>query len=562
MTVTNTTGVVGSDGNVPIYDPDGKWTIWSIYEIYTADSPGKNRYIPKIKDYVIDPDTFTTYVVEGLDPLTLYPTLKEIRPANMSFSFTQTDVLFGVGPGTESDTYRVYINKNTMPYTLSVDSRLTVGGMSTSYCKIFKGPLSGKDSQVVSQVYDSQGRFVSENVKLETVTLDSHINYSLKMVPACNTVADLIDNEIVTAVFYSDAGYEVSKRQLKVENTTFIRNLDASTKYVSHIGLKSPFLSANDDSAINYPLNVPIDALNLMGLVYYTDGSIVEMAVDGTKFKMFGLDQYVSSIVGQKVDLVLAYNLSAGEGSIAGNTVNGKTITEAYKLVTINPNNSYTVKLFGYPFWVDESTGYQMRWWLYNLDRNIFYEVTDKVVFAQNTGAFDPKGFGYLQKKTVSLNLRQVSGSFKPFVHTQTVEIALNATPQAGTSAWTVVQEALPNRKQYGSGIYARRIVDIAANTTRVNLSLNSPSLDIWLDNLYYRVEPLINPATEVSALRPTHFAVGYNGKETEYSLDQWDQNLSLASSPDLYKTLTVRFIKRTSSGDLELAIVAVLVRP
>lgn len=121
-------GVVGIDGVVPIYDPDARWCWWSINEIFREGTPGQGRYVPKVDDYVIDPDTFTTWKVTSLDNDTLYPTMVQIRPANMSFSISETDVLFGVGPGTQSDTYRAYLDKSVTPYVLNVDRRLKIGG--------------------------------------------------------------------------------------------------------------------------------------------------------------------------------------------------------------------------------------------------------------------------------------------------------------------------------------------------------------------------------------------------------------------------------------------------
>lgn len=342
--------VVGTDGVVPVYNPNARWTIFGINDVYMGEE-GTSKHVPKINDYVIDPATYTTYRVEALDPVTLIPTLKEIRPANMSYTLSETDVLFGVGPGTQADTYRVYLDKSTLPYTLAVDARLKVGGTLTNYAKIFKGSTIGEDGKVISKMYDSNGNFVSENVPLELIALDSHINHSIKAVPPCYTTEDLQDGEIVTAVFYNSLNGVVSKRQLLVENTSFIRSIDSSRKYVTHISLECPFMSPTLDHVIEFPLNIPLNALNLTGIVHYSDGSTMSLPVDGTKFRMYGLDQYVSSIVGQKVELVLSYTLSANETSYAGVGVEASYVTEPYDLVTIDPMVAillnYTVILYG-----------------------------------------------------------------------------------------------------------------------------------------------------------------------------------------------------------------------
>jgi hypothetical protein len=193
----NTLGLMGTDGIVPVYNPEGRWCYWSISEIWTGQQ-GANRYVPKVNDYVIDPATFTTWIVDHLDPITLIPTLRIIRPANMSFSFSETDVLFGVGPGTQSDTYRVYIDQSVTPHVLAVDNRLRIAGSMASYVKIFKGSDLSETGQVISKVYDSSGNYISQAVPLELVAIDNHVNYAIKTVKVCHTTEELMDGEIVT----------------------------------------------------------------------------------------------------------------------------------------------------------------------------------------------------------------------------------------------------------------------------------------------------------------------------------------------------------------------------
>jgi hypothetical protein len=204
------------------------------------------------------------------------------------------------------------------PHVLAVDIRLKVAGTMASYAKIFKGSDLTESGNVISRVYDSNGNFISENIPLELVAIDSHNNYSIKTIKVCHTNEHLLDGEIVTAVIYGDNGHVVSKRQLLVENTSFIRSVDASAKYISHISVESAFISPTFDHIIEFPLNIPLNALNLMGVVHYSDGSTLKLPVDGSKFRMFGLEQYVSSIVGQTVDLVLSYALAPNEIAYTG----------------------------------------------------------------------------------------------------------------------------------------------------------------------------------------------------------------------------------------------------
>jgi hypothetical protein len=425
-----------------------------------------------------------------------------------------------------------------------------------SYAKIFKGADVSNQGHVISKVYDSSGNFISENVPLEMVAIDSHNNYSIKTVAVCHCLEDLVDGEIATVVIYNDQGHVVSKRQLLVENTAFIRSVNVSQKYVSHISIESAFLSPTEENTIRFPLNIPLNALNVMGIVHYSDGSTLRLPVDGAKFRLFGIEQYVSSIIGQQVELVLSYALAPNEVSYAGVSGDGHYVTEPYHLVTVNPNNSYSVKLFGYPIWISEAEGYIMKWWLFNLDRNVYFDVTPYVNFSSNTGAFNPKGYGYLQRKSVNINLRDISGAFQSFIHVQLVDIVLQAQPDNSISqtTWTVSHESMDTRPSFGLELYAKRI---SANT--INISSGIDTEANWLERMYLQTYPLLDRTAELTVPGPTHFIVSYNGQDAEYGIGQWNQSILLASDPVMFNTVTVRFIRRTASGDMQLSIAALI---
>ncbi len=549
--------VVGNDGVAPIYQPNGRWCWWSINEIYMGpNSPGQNKYVPKVNDYVIDPSVYVVYVVEAVDPVALTSTLVEIMPPFIATEFTPPDVLFGVGPGTQSDTYRVYLDTSVTPYILAVDIRLRVAGTKASYCKIFLGSVVDNTGTVISMVYDNSGNFVSQNVPLELVGIDNVTNYSIKTVSVCNTNLEIIDGEIVTAVIYDDQGNVVSKRQLLVENTSFIRSVNVSQKYVTGIALKSPFLSAIAPSTIDFPLNLPINALNLTGIVNYSDGSSLEMPVDGTKFSIIGLGQYVSTIVGQVLPLVLSYQLGPEEVAYGAVNLNTRYVTEPYNIQTIDADNSYSVKIYGYPEW-GGANGYSMRWYLFNLDRNIFFDVTPYVTFSQNTGTFNPTQYGYLQRKAVQLNLSQVSGTFNPYIATQLLDISLLEAPNGLTTPWTVSQVSGSDIPAYGNNLVAT--ITSSTGNTLVNISAGITDFNTWLQQVYNQTFPLLN-ANETTPPAPTHFALMYMGNEVIYPIANWNQSLAVSGAFTNYSNVYIRFINRTASGDQQLSIAGMLI--
>ncbi len=548
---------VGSDGVTPVYQPYGRWCWWSINEIYMgSSSPGQNKYVPKVNDYVIDPSVYDVFVVESVDPVALTSVLAPIAPPYISTAFTPADVLFGVGPGTQSDTYRIYLDQSVTPYVLAVDIRLRVAGTRASYAKLFLGSTLDNTGTVISMVYDNNGNFVSQNVPLELVGIDNVTNYSIKTISVCNTNITIPDGEIVTAVIYDDQGGVVSKRQLLVENTSFIRSVNVSQKYVTGIALKSPFLSAIAPSTINFPLNLPVNALNLTGVVSYSDGSSVEMPVDGTKFSIIGLGQYVSTIVGQVLPLVLSYQLASNEiayGAVAGNT---KYVTAPYNIETIDADNSYAVKIYGYPEWTG-TNGYTMRWFLFNLDRNVFFDVTRYVTFSAATGIFNPTQYGYLQRKAIQLNLSQVSGTFNPYIATQLVDISLLQAPSGTATPWTMSQVSGSDIPAYGTGLIAT--ISSTTGNSSVNISAGITDFNTWLTEVYNQTFPLLS-ANEIAPPTPTHFALMYMGVEIIYPIANWNQNLSVNGVFTNYSNVYIRFINRTASGDQQLSIAGMLI--
>lgn len=539
--------ITGNDGHSPIYDPEGRWTWWGLHEIYLGEA-GLKKFVPKISDYVMDSNNYTAYIVESLDPITLIPTLREIRPANMSFGFNESDVLFGVGPGTPADTYRVYIDKTVTPYKLTVEQRLYIPGSMSEYYKLFKGPVSANN--VISRLYDNNGTFLSDSIPLELASINNITNIATKTARPCSTIEDLVDNEIVTFVAYSDEGHVVSQRQLLVTETSFIRSVNESAKYVSHISLKSPFLSPTLDHLIEFPINVPLNALNVIGTVHYTDGSTKDYPANGVKFSLFGLDEYTSSIIGQEIPLVLRYLLSEDESAIVGITTDSHYVTEPYTIRTVNANNSYTVKLFGYPVWVDVNNGYTMEWWLYNLDRNVIFNVTPHVIFDANTGAFNPKAYGVLQRKSVSINLRDVSGVFQPYTHVQLFDITLYGEPNNLLTPWTVNHVSNDSLPAYGIELHATKTAPQV-----VNISSGISDFNEWKTRLYDNIRPLLDRDIEINVPTPTHITVMYKSFETTLPIASWDEDINVGVTVDLYSSVKIKFIKRTISGDLQLGI-------
>lgn len=542
--MSNTLNVSGTDGISPIYQPEARWCTWSMDEVYFGQQ-GLNKFVPKVNDYVEDTASNVTYKVTSIDSVTLIPTLVQIS-TDGNIIPGDDDPLVSSGPGVPSDTYRVYLDKSVTPYTFSVDMGLKIPGSMSSYAKIFKGTNTGQDGQVLSFLYDQAGNFLTNNVPLELAQSSNDVNHTIKSVAVCYTNQELVNGEIVTLVIYSSSGGVVYKRRLIVENTTFIRSVSSSQKYISHISLKSPFLSVSEDHVLDYPLNANISSLNMIGVVHYSDGSTIELPVDGTKFVMHGLQSYVSTVPGQRINLALTYNLSPDETAYGPMTV-------AYFINTVTQQGAYTVKLYPYPVWVDSVNGYRLRWFMLNLDRNVFTEVTNLVTFNNPNTFFDPLSYGTLQRLSVRINLKDVSGSYKSYIHTQIVDVVLRNQGTERTTNWTVSTN--PGQTQpYGVGIHAQGKV-INSNLGNLKLSSGFTNLNDWLTGVYFNTKPLTDVRLEAVAPTPTHFSVIVAGIPYEFPITAWNDVLAVGGGIVVNSTLIVKFIKRTGITDMVLSV-------
>lgn len=542
--------ITGSDGFAPQYDPDARWCYWNLDEIYTG-GPGLNRYVPKVNDWVIDRNTRSTLEVTAVDAFTLIPTLTPLSSIGVDGSEL-------IGPG--SDSYRVYLDVSVTPHVMAVDARLKIHGSMNSFAKIFRGTNVGNTGHVLSFLYDGNGQFLTNNIPLELAAIDNHTNTTIKSVSVCHTNEELSDGELVTIVIYNEQGHVVTKRALIVENTSFIRNIGAGTRYISHISVKSAFLSASDTHLLEYPLNVPLQAFNMIGVVHYSDGDTLELPVDGGKFKMLGLERFVSTVPGQEIQLALSYALETNEVCYGAVSADGKYVTEAFRLISVPQNGAFTVKLFGYPHWVDSTVGYVMKWMMMDLNRDILFDVTPYVYYNTNSDVFSPLSYNNIQNLSVRINLRDVSGAFKPYIHTQTIAVVLKEPGDALTTHWVVGFEPGQN-PFYGNNLFAKTTM-VNANLWKVNITSSFANQTDWLQALYHDSKPLMDRRTEIAAPTPTHFVIIKGASREEFPITQWSEDLFVGMPLGSTGTLMVEFIKRTTNNDLRLAVAGLPIIP
>lgn len=542
-------GITGTDGETPIYDPDGRFQVWNRTEIYTGGI-GDKKFVPKINDLVVDLDQGLWYKVVGLDVATLVPQLQEWQSINSGGDLTEDDLLLGVGPGTTSDTYRVYLNQSVIPHTLTVDGRLFIRGSMATHARIFHG---NDQADIISHIYDPQGNIIADKVALELADLNNTTNVSTKIVPTCYTMKEIPDGDIVTLYAYSADGHILSKRQLLIENTQFLRASTAATKYITGISLECPFLSQADPQVINLPINVTLAGLNMIGVVHYSDGSEARLPVDGTKFTLLGLQNYIATVVDQQVPVVLRYQLSSDEYAVNAQQGEFPFVAENYKVRTMQADGAYSVKLYGYPVWQDSASGYSLRWHLYNADRTVVYDVTSYLEFAANSPAFNPTQYGVNQQLVVAVNLNNVNGSYRNYRHVQTVAITLWGPGTNRTTNWTIAFSP-GQTPPFGENNFAKLEV-VNSNLFRLNLASGATTKAEWLARLYTRTLPLIDQTRELAPPEPTHFRLRFGAHDQEYTIDNWNVEQTVSAGLAFNKTVFIEFIRRTPNTDLQLAV-------
>lgn len=554
-TSISTSGIHGTDSETPSYAPLETFHIWHADEVFmgVGTGPGLNKHVPKINDLVISFPPIVYKRVVAIDETTLAPDLAVVPISEENGEFTDDDLLKGVGSGTEAETWRVYVDKTTNPHTLTVDNRNQAGGSRTTSARIFRGSDLTDAGNIVSLIYDSQGNVVGNRIPLEIISVQG--NVSTKIIPPCQTMADLQDGEIVTVVTYADTGVVVQKRQMRVENTSYILRANSNTKYITHISLECPFLSSNDATLINLPINVNLNGMNLMARTHYSDGSSIVYPVDGGRFSLLGLDNFVATQVGQEIPLVLRCRLLDDEVSYDVTEVNAGFMTRTFRIVTTSPDGAYNIKLYCAPVWQNSTDGYSLRWFMYNLDRQTTQEVTSLVTFSPESVAFNPTSYGIGQNLVVALNLQDVNPSSVAYRYVQTMTVVLRAAGTARTTNWTI---SYVNAQDPPYG------VDTRANLQMVNSNLYRLKVDSgfatqaeWLNKLYKAGKPIYDPLREGTAPEPNMFIVVVGGQEYTYDIDDWNSEVQIANGLALNGTLIVKFIRRTQTTDLQVGMAA-----
>ena len=546
------TGIVG------IPNPTRRYTQWHIREVYGLGGAATNTHIPNVDDTVLDLMNNRLYRVVSLSSENI-PTLELVNLAGIS-GVGRTDTILGTGPGLCSEGYRIYVNNKVTPHPCFIDNRVIIPGSGNSYIKIFKGFDVTDSSHVVSGVFNSAKRMVSENIPLENVVIPHYPANTYKVATPAHLTETLEDGEVVTVVVYTSAGSMSLRFTLLVVNTEFVRNIDASKKHITDISLVTPYISDSDDLVVEIPLSMTTNSASFIGKVTYSDGSSTTYPVDNDKFSLHGFDTYVASRVGDILPVVLRYALSSTENANLVNTVNGKHfINKQYSIKTVESDSRYSIKLFVLPVWDTPTLRWKLQYWLYSLSRDTVIDVTRHVEPSVNSTPFIGNLFGTAQRLVVSFNMDKLGPSYSYYRHVETLEVTLNH-PVTSSPVSAYYEVKYDSDSIVGSHVLAR--VSGPANNYTLDLSNGFGEASALVQRWYNASSPLIYPFNEDRAPYPTNVRIIIGSWSREIDVDDLTKPITGVTTAIGNGTpVLVEFVRISNLNRLELGKVALVAR-
>lgn len=540
--------------------PNDTIRIWDIRNIYKGPTfiqeNGYYAYVPKEGDWAIDRDNGWFYVahvgLEGENLSTLVPWEAPSRGGSADDDL----ILLGDISRYTSEFILCAIDYSQMPPVMTVDNRIQIYGSNAASAKIFLHNDIGVNGQVVSCQYDNSGNIVSDTVPLELVKFNESRNIAVRVPLPCHCSQNLADGETLTFVAYDKNGGPILPAyRLVVQNTAFVRRTELGQKYVKGVQLLSPFLNSNDPELLEIPVSIrSLASVEFRARVWYSDNSYKDWAVDGDRMVLNGAREYIPTIVGQQASLTLTYFLNDNEQAVSSNPGEKPHVDQNYRIRTTEAVGAYAPKMYGYPVWDAAKSAWKMTWWLYNLDRQMAYDITDKAELGVNSDPFDPKNYGVVQHLTYAVTLSSVDSRWKAFRHVQNLDVVIYGAPGSATGTdWTVGFD--PGQQPvYGPNLSCK-VTGTSANARTVKIDSGIKTYDEWLEQLFYNTRPLRAIASESKAPAPTHFEVYVDsGHVYRYPVNQWNAALTIGTVLTAGQNVFIKWLK-TDAGNIELQL-------
>lgn len=538
-----------------------------IEDIYDPDhhpvSELEKYVVPREGELVFDTPNGMIYLVSHVDwQATLKSTLVPWRLQNSDSSSgtEEQNWIFGIKGGPQLGEALLSVDFTVRPNTARVDATIMRPG--AAYAKVYMGNTTSK---TISAQYDRGSNMINDQVPVRLAEIVDRQNLMIMTTGSFSVTENeesLPNGTRCMLVFYDEGGNFIPPAQpLVVQHSSYMRDHQIGTKYITNIELVTPwFTNQNNQDRVIVPINVNMLSVEFRAVVHYSDGSKSEpMAVNGTKFSLYGLSEYRPTYPGQSAEVVLTYRMDDDEQHYLASPGAPNHMSRRYIVEAGDVEGAYSPKLYTFPQWDASAKGYRLQHWLYDLDRQTVIDVTQHVRLNDQSAIFKPNSYGASQNMIFNINLRDVDKIYNSTVFKQHTEISLIRSVNDKGKRWEV-------KFEYDKPTYENRFalyVNKGTNTT-FNLANGSKNQKEWLAQMYDLVYPSYDSWNEIKPPAPTHFEFMHeDGRRWRYSINDWNKDNVISIQLQQGKTYFVNWIRRLSDGtELQLATTGVVADP
>lgn len=538
---------VDAGGKTIILYNNRKPDAYGIEDIYDPENPQSGKYFPSLYSLVVDTEGRLYYVSER-NTSNYSVTLTPCNFISTEENNEVTIISYG------NDKFCLYIDTRTDPHRLVVDAKFLVYGNNLVEYSLYKTDLSGEE-HCISQYYDAAGNFVSNRIPLQSIS-ESHPAY--KFPTNCHTTHDLAEGDPVVLRAYNNIGNLAAEITLYVRNAQWLNDLASHTSPI--VSLNAEALQMMGDDFFLYEKQ-DVSHLNIQPYLLYADGSRQDVNVDNTRCFIYGLDDVEPSYPGRSQTIIIKYFLNYKETTTVSTSDERRFLTCTKKIVVIDNDNDYTVKLSCVPIWSSAYNQWQLYWFAYTDDRQGVYDVTALVKYNKNY-PFDSTSasFGKEQRVVVEYDLQSIFQTDDPITGVQTLYLTLWDNQKYERYTF---RDSKDDTFIYGvDGSITRRPVihyDETINQYFIPTSIFE-NVEAVIESFYTLARPPYNPSVETVAPTPTHFTVrdAQNGRQiiggpiplTEYG-QCWPTIVGVTIQPT--QTVLVEFLYQDADNSFAI---------
>lgn len=524
--------------------------LWNITEIVTTNPPVSGQKVALVDDLVVDWNVgiYRVSAVEvGTNIATLEPKVRFsdstlLDPSNGS-------IISALSMYMPNSATRVMVDKDVNPYTVTTDLRYVTRGIEAVEMRAFYGTDVSDTGEVISARYGGSGNIISDLIPLvDVITGEPRI----KRPPVFETTKDLRSDDIITYVFYDAVGRKAGTQPFLVSESGAIFDYNSGAAFITNVELRGDMIDDTDTRLINNPLNTPFQTALLEAWISYSDGSEVRVPIDGTKCRLEGINRFNTSMLGAAKDVVLLYYCDPGEPAVNVGGTTQRFIAEPYKLANIAIDTSFALKVFVIPEYIDNTTGYNYRYFMTSLDGDVDAEITNFVSAVDDNGDPAP-GTNHANPMDITIGVdldTTLPGAYPGHYHVQLLELTTHIPGTVGFEPWAI------DYLNSGTQVYRANAIAHCSNLFdgSVNIGSDFASLALFLGDLYLNIHPLFDTSSLTQPETPTHAVLMY--KNAEFEIDvaaDWDSDIALPvgwPTFDDYDTLIVKWIVRDGAND------------